>query len=82
MPEEKPELRNKVIDELYDKLDEVIAGMYEEYKVNYGEIEVAILRMNEKILQQKITLMHMYLHDEKKTEDTSEEKNSPDGMYK
>ena len=40
------------------------------------------LKMNDKILQQKITLMHHYLTEEHDDKETSEPKGEPHGLYR
>ena len=71
-------VRLDVIDKLYDKLDGIIDEAYEKDKISYGEIDIAFMKLNEKILQQKITLMYSYLKDEHETEDKKE----PHGLYR
>ena len=62
MAEESVNIRIDIVDKFYDSLDELINKTYEEDNISYGEIELAFLKMDDKILQQKITLMHQYLH--------------------
>jgi hypothetical protein len=64
MAKEQLEIRTDVVDKFYKKLDKLIDTAYKKDNISYGEIEVAFLKMDEKILQQKITLMHQYLHSE------------------
>lgn len=64
MAKEQLEIRIGVVDKFYKKLDKLIDTAYKKDNISYGEIETAFLKMNEKILQQKITLMHQYLHSE------------------
>ena len=84
MAEEKTEqesIRLDVVDKFYDKLDGLIDKAYKKDKISYGELDLAFLRMNDKILQQKITLMYSYLKDEDKTNAGTEKKEQPDGLY-
>jgi hypothetical protein len=73
-------IRLEISDKFYEKMDEAINELYKEHNISYGEIELAILKMNEKILQQKITLMHTYLHSED-SEVTLPSKKEPSGVY-
>jgi len=75
----KPEIRLDISDKFYDRLDALINELFEEYNISYGEIELAFLKMDEKILQQKISLMHLYLHSEDKR--PTENKKEPSGVY-
>ena len=68
------------VDAFYNGLDTLIDDAFEKDKISYGEIEVAFVKMNDKILQQKITLMHHYLKEE--DEDVGEPKTEPHGLYK
>ena len=79
---EEENIRLDVVDAFYDGLDTLIDKAYEKDKISYGEIEVAFVKMNDKILQQKITLMHHYLTDEHDNEETAEPKKEPHGLYK
>ena len=61
---EEANIRLDVVDAVYDGLDTLIDDAFEKDKISYGEIEVAFVKMNDKILQQKIPLMHHYLNEE------------------
>jgi predicted transport protein len=78
---EEGNIRLDVVDKFYDKLDAMIDEAYEKDKISYGEIDIAFVKMNDKILQQKITLMYHYLKDEH-GEEEGEPKSEPDGLYK
>jgi len=73
-------IRLEVVDTFYNGLDKLIDESYEKDKISYGEIEIAFIKMNDKILQQKITLMHHYLTDEHSKEEKP--KDEPHGLYK
>ena len=75
---EEANVRLDVVDKFYDDLDTLIDDAFEKDKISYGEIEIAFVKMNDKILQQKITLMHHYLHDEK----DGDTKDEPHGLYR
>ena len=79
---EEANVRLDVVDKFYDGLDTLIDDAFEKDKISYGEIEIAFVKMNHKILQQKITLMHHYLTDEHDNEETAEPKKEPHGLYK
>ena len=79
---EEANIRLDIVDAFYDGLDTLIDDAFEKDKISYGEIEVAFVKMNDKILQQKITLMHHYLVSESKEEDIVEPKDEPHGLYK
>ena len=78
--DEVDNIRLEVVDTLYDGLDKLIDEAYEKDKISYGEIEIAFIKMNDKILQQKITLMHHYLHDEHGKD--GDIKDEPHGLYR
>ena len=85
--EETPTPRWSVVNDLYDVLDEGINKLYKDSNITYAEIEFAIIMMQEKLLQQKITLMHAYLHSENEEtknskEDNVEPKPEPKDIYK
>ncbi len=81
MAEEKqPEIRLDISDKFYERLDGLIDELYKEDNISYGEIELAFLKMDEKILQQKISLMHQYLHSED-SETSLPDKKEPSGVY-
>lgn len=85
--EETPTPRWSVVNDLYDVLDEGINKLYKNSNITYAEIEFAIIMMQEKLLQQKITLMHAYLHSENEEtknskEDNVEPKPEPKDLYK
>ena len=85
--EETPTPRWSVVNDLYDVLDEGINKLYKDSNITYAEIEFAIIMMQEKLLQQKITLMHAYLHSENEEtkiskEDNVEPKPEPKDLYK
>ena len=85
--EETPTPRWSVVNDLYDVLDEGINKLYKDENITYAEIEFAIIMMQEKLLQQKITLMHAYLHSENEEtknskEDNVEPKPEPKDLYK
>lgn len=73
-------IRVDIADKFYTKMDDIIDELYKEHNISYGEIEMAMLKMNEKILQQKITLMHQYLHSED-SEVSLPDKKEPSGVY-
>jgi|TARA_R100000781_G_C4075550_1_gene125959 hypothetical protein len=77
-----PEPRWDIVTEFYTVLDDNITKMYKSDKITYGEIEIAMMMMNDKILQQKVTLMHEYLKSEKDEELKAEEKPEPENIYK
>ena len=54
---EEANVRLDVVDKFYDDLDTLIDDAFEKDKISYGELEIAFVKMNDKILQQKITLM-------------------------
>lgn len=83
MAEEKTEqesIRLDVVDKFYDKLDGIIDKAYKKDKISYGELDIAFLRMNDKILQQKITLMYSFFKDEHEN-GVVEKKEQPHGLY-
>jgi hypothetical protein len=80
MAEESGNIRIDIVDKFYDSLDELINKTYEEDNISYGEIELAFLKMDDKILQQKITLMHQYLHSEDAI-NPAKGKKEPSGVY-
>ncbi len=85
--EETPDPRWDVANELYDILDTGIHKLYEDKNITYAEIEFAFIMMKEKLLQQKIQLMHAYLQSEgeekaDKKEDNVEPKPEPKDLYK
>ena len=71
----------EVVDTFYDGLDKLVDEAYEKDKISYGEIEIAFVKMNDKILQQKITLMHHYLKEEDEDGD-GKSKDEPHGLYR
>ena len=77
---EQPNIRLDVIDKFYDKLDGLIEKAYKKDKISYGELDIAFLRMNDKILQQKITLMYSFFKDEHGNAEV-EKKEQPHGLY-
>ena len=79
---EEANIRLDVVDSFYDGLDTLIDDAFEKDKISYGEIEVAFVKMNDKILQQKITLMHHFLVNEDNETKTIKSKDEPDGLYK
>ena len=74
--EHKP--RWELIEKLHDKIDDNIDKAYKEDKLSFMEVDFALLMIREKINQQKIELYNLYMKDEAE----SEEKKSPDTMYK
>ena len=83
MAEEKTEqesIRLDVVDKFYDKLDGIIEKAYKKDKISYGELDIAFLRMGDKILQQKITLMYSFFKDEHGNAEV-EKKEQPHGLY-
>ena len=66
---EEDNIRLEVVDTFYDGLDKLVDKAYEKDKISYGEIEIAFVKMNDKILQQKITLMHHFLKEEDELDD-------------
>ena len=85
--EETPTPRWSVVNDLYDILDEGINKLYKDESITYAEIEFALIMMQEKLLQQKIQLMHAYLHSETEEtkdnkEDSVEPKPEPKDLYK
>jgi|TARA_B100000470_G_scaffold151654_1_gene118071 hypothetical protein len=79
---EEANIRLDIVDAFYNGLDTLIDDAFEKDKISYGEIEVAFVKMNDKILQQKITLMHHYLTEEHDDKETSEPKGEPHGLYR
>ena len=83
MAEEKTEqegIRLDIVDKFYDKLDGIIEKAYKKDKISYGELDIAFLRMNDKILQQKITSMYSFFKDEHEN-GVVEKKEQPHGLY-
>ena len=80
MAKESGNIRMDIVDKFYDSLDELINKTYKEDNISYGEIELAFLKMDDNILQHKITLMHQYLHSEDAVKST-EGKKEPSGVY-
>ena len=78
---EEENIRLEVVDTFYDGLDKLVDEAYEKDKISYGEIEIAFVKMNDKILQQKITLMHHYLKEEDEEGD-GKTKDEPHGLYR
>ena len=78
---EEDNIRLEVVDTFYDGLDKLVDEAYEKDKISYGEIEIAFVKMNDKILQQKITLMHHYLKEEDEDGD-GKTKDEPHGLYR
>ena len=58
---ETQEPRWEVINNFSDDLDKSITDYFNKEKISYGEIEIGMMMMKEKILQQKIELMHEFL---------------------
>ena len=79
---EEANIRLDVVDAFYDGLDNLIDDAFEKDKISYGEIEIAFVKMNDKILQQKITLMHHFLISEDNEAKTTKPKDEPEGLYK
>ena len=79
---EEANIRLDIVDAFYNGLDTLIDDAFEKDKISYGEIEVAFVKMNDKILRQKITLMHHYLTEEHDDKETSEPKGEPHGLYR
>tara|TARA_R110002020_G_scaffold121093_1_gene275476 strand:+ start:5232 stop:5483 length:252 start_codon:yes stop_codon:yes gene_type:complete len=77
-----PEPRWDIVTRFYNIVDDGITEMYKSDKITYGEIEIAMMMMNDKILQQKITLMNEYLKSENEEENKAEEKPQPADLYK
>ncbi len=85
--EEIADPRWDVVNILYDVLDEGINKLYADKSITYAEIEFAIIMMKEKLLQQKMQLMHSYLRSENEVtkdnkEDIVEPKPAPKDLYK
>ena len=78
---EEANIRLDIVDAFYNGLDTLIDDAFEKDKISYGEIEVAFVKMNDKILQQKITLMHHFLKEEDEEGD-GKPKDEPHGLYK
>ena len=78
---EEANIRLDVVDAFYDGLDTLIDDAFEKDQISYGEIEIAFVKMNDKILQQKITLMHHFLKEEDEVGD-GESKDEPHGLYR
>ena len=72
---ETQEPRWEVINNFYDDLDKSITDYFNKEKISYGEIEIGIIMMKEKILQQKIELMHEFLKS-RDAEDSANPKES------
>lgn len=68
-----------VVNTLYEDMDKRIDELYESDKISYGEIEIAMMMMKEKMLQQKIEIMHHIINDRDSEDGGSE---APDAMYK
>lgn len=87
MADEQPDIRLDIVDKFYNGIDKLIDKLFEEDNISFGEIEFGFLKMNEKIMQQKITLMYHYLknegegHSQTTEVDKVPEKEKPDGMY-
>jgi len=86
---ETQEPRWEVINNFYDDLDKSITDYFNKEKISYGEIEIGMMMMKEKILQQKIELMHEFLktrdaEDSTKKESKEEpvERPEPENLYK
>lgn len=77
-----PEPRWDIVTRFYNIVDDGITEMYKSDKITYGEIEIAMMMMNDKILQQKMTLMNEYLKSENEEENKAEEKPQPADLYK
>jgi len=77
---ETQEPRWDVINELYDSIDETISDMFKEKHLSFGEIEIGIKLMEDKILQQKMELMFQYIKEN--DEKDPEEKKEPSDIYK
>lgn len=87
MSEEIQEPRLDVVNDLYDVLDEGINKLYKDKNISYGEIEIALMMMKEKLLQQKIQLMYAYIQSEasetsQERADNTETKPEPENLYK
>jgi uncharacterized ubiquitin-like protein YukD len=67
-----------IVNSLYDDMDKRIDELWESDKISYGEIEIAMMMMKEKMLQQKIEIMHHIIND--KTDEEGSE--APATMYK
>ena len=86
--EETPTPRWSVVNDLYDILDEGINKLYKDENITYAEIEFALIMMKEKLLQQKIQLMHAYIESESSessketSKDNTEAKPEPENLYK
>ena len=78
---EEANVRLDVVDKFYDDLDTLIDDAFEKDKISYGELEIAFVKMNDKILQQKITLMHHFLKEEDEEGD-GKTKDEPHGLYR
>ena len=50
---EEDNIRLEVVDTFYDGLDKLVDEAYEKDKISYGEIEIAFVKMNDKILADK-----------------------------
>jgi len=87
---ETQEPRWDVINAFYDDLDKSITDYFNKEKISYGEIEIGMMMMKEKILQQKIELMHEFLkardsEEKPKAGEKTEapvERPEPDNLYK
>jgi|TARA_R110000824_G_scaffold26662_1_gene91377 hypothetical protein len=77
---ETQEPRWEVINELYDSIDGTISNMFKDKHLSFGEIEIGMKLMEDKILQQKMELMFQFIKE--KDEQDSEEKKAPDHLYK
>jgi len=77
---ETQEPRWDVINELYDSIDETISGMFKDKHLSFGEIEIGIKLMEDKILQQKMELMFQFIKEN--DEKDPEEKKEPSDIYK
>ena len=77
---ETQEPRWDVINELYDSIDDTISTMFKDKNLSFGEIEIGIKLMEDKILQQKVELMCRFIKDTEK--DDAKEKEAPENLYK
>ena len=73
MPEDKAptidittgEVRNESVTKLYEKIDKAIDDVPDTDKMSFHEIDVALLRINHNLDQEKMRVFLQYIADEK-----------------
>ena len=66
---EEANVRLDVVDAFFEGLDKLVDDAFEKDKISYGEIEIAFVKLNDKILHQKITVMLHFLKEEDELDD-------------